>query len=354
MSIGTAPSRKVAGADKEFLELCDIIDKILLGKSFAPISYYVKCTLLLLITFGIEFYVHWSADYKWQYTALLGWCYALIGLNIQHDANHGAISKNPLINRMLGLSQNFIGGSAIDWIHQHVVQHHINTNDVHHDPDIQGNIILRLNPIKDILRHHSMQHIYIFILITLFGFTTVMSAINSLIYGIRYTPMSKLVAYYRYTEMISPIFFMTRWVILPLVKNGVSALLATAPLYMVAGFYLAFFFILSHNFEGVHMFDKSKKIEGSSFLRNQVTSSSNVGGSWLCYINGGLNYQIEHHLFPRIQHTYYPIIAPAVRAFCESRDIKYVHFPTIYENFISCNKHLKKMSVDRTPPIPGH
>jgi fatty acid desaturase len=46
--------------------------------------------------------------------------------------------------------------------------------------------------------------------------------------------------------------------------------------------------------------------EDKSFLRRQVLTASNVGGSWLCFINSGLNYQIEHHLFPRIQHTHYP------------------------------------------------
>jgi len=46
----------------------------------------------------------------------------LSGLNVQHDANHGAISKNPNVNRFFGSFQNWIGGSAISWIHQHVVQ----------------------------------------------------------------------------------------------------------------------------------------------------------------------------------------------------------------------------------------
>ena len=72
-----------------------------------------------------------------------GWSLLTIlpGLNIQHDANHGAISKNPWVNRLLGLTENWIGGSQINWIHQHVVQHHIHTNDVHLDPDMQVQFI---------------------------------------------------------------------------------------------------------------------------------------------------------------------------------------------------------------------
>ena len=89
---------------------------------------------------------------------------------------------------------------------------------------------------------------------------------------------------------------------------------------MVGGFYLAFFFIISHNFEGSKFFDRSKDgskgskgHEGLGFLYRQAASSSNVGGSLLCFINGGLNYQIEHHLFPRMSHCHYPLIAPMVR-----------------------------------------
>merc|ERR1712118_53169 len=77
-----------------------------------------------------------------------------------------------------------------------------------------------------------------------------------------------------------------------------------------------------------------------SFLYKQASSSSNVGGEFLCFLNGGLNFQIEHHLFPRIQHTHYPMIAPVVREFCLSKGIPYVHFPTISENVQSCLEHL--------------
>ena len=65
------------------------------------------------------------------------------GLNVQHDANHGAVSRNPRVNRLLGLTQSWIGGSSVSWIHQHVVQHHVHTNDLHLDPDITGSDILR-------------------------------------------------------------------------------------------------------------------------------------------------------------------------------------------------------------------
>ncbi len=61
---------------------------------------------------------------------------------------------------------------------------------------------------------------------------------------------------------------------------------------MVAGWYLSFFFTLSHNFEGVTQIDTTKTKTSSPLLRNQVVTSSNLCGPWLCFINGGLNYQV--------------------------------------------------------------
>ncbi len=355
-AVGTAKPNKPADRDEEYLELCRIVEKVLpRNASFATTGYFIKIFAILALTFSLEGYIHYTHSYFWYFSAIMGFLYALIGLNIQHDANHGSLSRNPFVNRIFGYTQNYIGGSAIDWIHQHVVQHHVETNDVHHDPDIAGGTVLRINPLKKVLTHYRLQHIYVFIVIGMFGFSTVVTSCRALINGIRFTPFSKMVTNYRYAELSSYLFFAFRWVYLPLFRGveegGVlswSSLVSTAPLYMVAGYYLAFFFIISHNFRGVSFFDSSSKNalgERGSFLRNQVMSSSNVAGAFLGFCNGGLNYQIEHHLFPRICNTHYPTIAPLVRSYCLSKGITYKHFPTVLENFISCSNHLFDMST---------
>ena len=120
---GETKARKAAGADADYLELCAIVDKVLpRAKSFAPLHYYLKVFLILASAVSLEVYIHSMRSYHWYLCGVLGWLMALIGLNIQHDANHGAVSRQPLVNRVLGASQNWIGGSALDWIHQHVVQ----------------------------------------------------------------------------------------------------------------------------------------------------------------------------------------------------------------------------------------
>ena len=151
------------------MELCERVNKVLPRlKSFAPWHYYIKCSYLICAYLFMEMYCHYNSFYNLPIGIVMGFHMALIGeityefkvfsklqnsffsgLNIQHDANHGAISKNHVVNRLLGLTENWIGGSQINWIHQHVVQHHLHTNDVHLDPDMHSTTYVRYLGLKN-------------------------------------------------------------------------------------------------------------------------------------------------------------------------------------------------------------
>jgi len=340
--------------NRDFMELCDRVAKVLPRlKSFAPWHYYLKVTFLLSFVIGLESYIHYNALYRWELSAIMGLFYAWIGLNIQHDANHGAVSRYSGVNRVLGMSQNWIGGSALSWVHQHVVQHHLHTNDVNLDPDMAGSSYIRLNPLKPLMGYHIVQHIYFFGLLAVYGFSVVIQSFLQVIYGAHHTAMSPLLVPHRIFESLMSVFFICRWVFLPLYQvPQLSTLWSTLPMYMVAGYYLAFFFSISHNFKDVYMIEDTTRAsnhKNGTFLYKQVVSSSNVGGPILCFFNGGLNYQIEHHLFPRISHCHYPVIAPIVREYCKEKNIPYVHFQTIAENIRSCTLHLLDLGSHQTP-----
>ena len=143
------------------------------------------------------------------------------------------------------------------------------------------------------------------------------------------------------------VLFLIRFFLLPylLFNDTIKILLLKWCITITtAGFYLAFFFAISHNFDEVEMFEK---VDNSKFSKQQIESSCNVGGKILCYFNGGLNYQIEHHLFPRIAHSYYPYIAPIVKEWCEVRGIRYVHYPSIKDNVVAMMIRLKKLGIDK-------
>jgi acyl-lipid (7-3)-desaturase (Delta-4 desaturase) len=351
--VGKTSNFKDKSADQDYLELCERVDKVLpRHKTFAPFYYYLKLVGLMISAVGLEYYQHSTNTYRWYLSVLQGLLFAWVGMNIQHDANHGAISRNAWVNRILGMSQNWIGGSALDWIHQHVVQHHIYPNDVENDPDIVGNDILRLNPAKPLTAIQGMQHLYVFVLFAFFGLSYVISTFQHLWQGFHYTKMSALVKGNRTFDECTVLFFFFRWFGIPLYQEfSLNRLLTILPVFVAGGYYLAFFFIISHNFEGATLNHQQYTLhEDKSFLRRQVLTAANVGGPVLAFINGGLNYQIEHHLFPRIQHSHYPLIAPVVKKFCEEKGVTYRHFPTVGENVMSCVRHLYLMGHQKTPP----
>ncbi len=81
-----------------------------------------QVVVILSVTVGLELYMHLTRTYHWSLACGLGFAMAMVGINIQHDANHGSVSKSAWVNRLLGLTQNWIGGSSLDWIHQHNVR----------------------------------------------------------------------------------------------------------------------------------------------------------------------------------------------------------------------------------------
>jgi fatty acid desaturase (delta-4 desaturase) len=152
----------------DFMELCDLIAKVVPRlKSWAPWQYYAKIAFIWCVAVGLELYQHCNAFYWWPLSVLTGLFVVWMNMNIMHDANHGAISGNPYINQILGLSLNYTGGSSANWIHQHCVQHHIHTNDVTRDPDMKGNGLVRLNPLAPLMKHQGRNsQMLLFFLLT--------------------------------------------------------------------------------------------------------------------------------------------------------------------------------------------
>ena len=106
---------------------------------------------------------------------------------------------------------------------------------------------------------------------------------------------------------------------------------------MITGGYLALFFILSHNYQDVK---NSNKNTETSFLNNQLLTSSNFKSNILTHLNGGLNYQIEHHLFPRYHHTKYKELSIIVKKYALKKKYIYTEFNSFYDNLKSTILHL--------------
>jgi fatty acid desaturase len=136
------------------------------------------------------------------------------------------------------------------------------------------------------------------------------------------------------------IIYFSRLFILPLIFNyNINTIIGIILLLCTQGFILGSIFIISHNFDGV-----KKEVKIDCWYKYQVENSSSYGGSFGCFLTGGLNYQIEHHLFPRISYIYYPEIHPIVRELCKKHNVNYTYFPTFYDNIKSTLNHLYKLT----------
>lgn len=328
---------------KKFNELKAEVKKAV-GYPYATGEWYFKACFILATSMYME-YSNIAYGFTIMKSIFQGYIMALIGLCVQHDANHGAISPNGWVNILWGCTQDLIGGSALLWKHHHVLLHHAYTNKIDTDPDFSIEII-RLHRYMKLMPFHKWQYIYIWFLLPLLPFSWHFKEIYDLVYmnhcNVNISKMAK-------TEVIFAIFmrifFILRFYIIPFYYYpSLNTVLCMITILLTGGSYLGINFIISHVFEGVSYHAvKDDNDEKNDWCKLQIESSSSTGGRLLGYFHGGLNYQIEHHLFPRICHVHYHKIQPIIMEWCKQNDVKYAYFPSIFDNIISCCKYMKKM-----------
>ena len=313
---------------------------------YATNELWMKAIAIMITEIYIEYH-----NYLYGYTicksVLLGVLMAMIGLCIQHDANHGAVSRKEIINRAWGYTQDWIGGSSLLWKHHHVLLHHAYTNVIEHDPDITTDI-LRLHKDIKYKTHHYWQKIYIWFLFLLLPFNWHFAELGDLL---KMNHMSHRISSLAKNEQIIALFlrfaFYIRFYTIPLyLYPSLYTLFYIGVSLAIGGIYLGLNFIISHNFIGV----KNNRVTTTlttpdDWAISQIESSSTVGGRILGFFHGGLNYQIEHHLFPRISHVHYHKIKPIIQDWCKKNNVKYTYYPTLRDNIYSCYKYLELQGI---------
>ena len=296
---------------------------------------YVKTTTLIVSTLVA---ILLSAGF--------GLCMAFIGFNVMHDANHGSFSSRKWVNEVFGLTLNFIGGNAFLWKLKHNIVHHTYTNIDGVDDDINNMPFMREAPTQPWKPMHRYQGYYMFML---YGFTSLFMWISDFI---KY--FSKKV----YTTELKPmdvkehvIFWFTKaayvvlYVVIPILVLGWKPwLIGFAVMHFVLGLTIAIVFQLAHVVEHAEFSVaglEPVKIENEWAIHQIKTTANFAAGSKLVtWCLGGLNFQSEHHLFPRVSHIHYPAISKIVKDTCEQFKLRYNYFPTMGEAVYS---HFKIM-----------
>lgn len=256
-----------------------------------------------------------------------------IGLSVMHDANHGAYSRHPVINTVIGYSINLIGANAFTWKMQHNVLHHSFTNVHEEDEDISPRGILRLTPHTRWRWVHRYQFIYAWFLYGLM--TIVWLFVNDYVRMVRYdrNGLAKKHKVDMRREwvicILSKLVYVGYIIVIPIVFTSLiwwEVLLGVLLMHYIAGFILAIIFQPAHVIEGTEfpLPDHSNTLE-NSWVIHQLKTTTNFGNRsrWFSWYVGGLNFQIEHHLFPNICHVHYRKISRIVRETTEEFGLPY-------------------------------
>lgn len=318
------------------------------GKEFGTPGYLFRAMCYVTVFFYLQYC--WMQHTSYPLAIVYGISMALIGLNVQHDANHGAASRKVWVNDLLGLGADFIGGSKWLWMEKHWT-HHAYTNHKEQDPDgFAAEPLLLFNdyPANSPKRafYHSYQAFYaIFVLAgywlsSVFDFPQVWTLrdAGATKVGINFQDNEWIASRTKYAVSLRILYHVCN-VIIPLYNNFSWATVGQINVMGISGsLALGLLFTLSHNFENADRDPTAqarKTGEPVCWFQAQVETSSTYGGLISGWLTGGLNFQVEHHLFPRMSSAWYPYIAPKVREVCAKHGVKYAYYPWVWQNMWS-------------------
>lgn len=281
---------------------------------------------------------------------LLGMSFAAIGFNIMHEGGHGSFSKYTWLNKITAYSLNMLGGTIHFWKQKHNIDHHTYTNieGMDHDIDIK---FMRMHEEQPKRTYHKFQHVYWILL-----------------YGISYMAW---ILYQDFEKYFSNkmgrngqvknlerkehlIFWLTKisyvfiYLVLPIIMVGwLETLIGFVIAGIICGFSISIVFQLAHVVEGTEFPEpdtNTKKIQ-SEWAIHQINTTANFAtkSRIISWFLGGLNFQVEHHLFPGISHIHYPQINRLVKETCKEFNIGYLEHRTMGRAFLSHFLHIKRL-----------
>jgi linoleoyl-CoA desaturase len=287
----------------------------------------------------------------------LGVSAAAIGFNVQHDGGHHAYSNLPWVNTLMAMGLELLGGSSYLWRWKHGVLHHTYVNISGHDTDIDLGLLARLTPVQRRLAFHRWQHLYLWPLYALMVVKWHLVAdFRRLISGRmggyafprpRGWDLAILVA--------SKVVFFAVGFGIPLWFHSVGAVLGCyAVVAGVAGLLLSVVFQAAHCVEDAAfpVPDASTGRMEHAWAIHQVETTADFarGSRVAAWFLGGLNFQIEHHLFPRISHVHYAALSTLVEQTCREFGVRYTAFTSFRAALASHFRWLRRMGA---PDLDG-
>ncbi len=304
-------------------------------------------SLVFLYVLLVFFTPHWLLSVP--LALLFGINLALIGFNVMHDAGHDTFSSNKKLNNVLSYSLNLLGGNIYFWKQKHNIAHHTYTNIEGEDFDIDVKF-MRLHEDQELKPHHKYQKYYF---IFLYGISYIAWVFYQDFEKYFRLSLSKSAQNMRLPLKEKVVFWVSKFInalvfiVIPILSVGwVSAIVGLVLAGIACGLCLAVVFQLAHvvsetEFTPAH----AEKIE-NEWMVHQLRTTANFAtdSKVLTWLLGGLNFQVEHHLFPRISHIHYPAINRIVQQTCKEFNVRYLEFDSFGKAFGSHLSVIQAMS----------
>lgn len=316
---------------------------------------YSKTIILLMIASGIYASVLFFSPPLWlslPLFAILGLNLAGIGFNVMHDGAHGSYSTAEWLNEMMAYSLNAMGGSSFLWKIKHNFNHHSFTNIEGMDDDIDIRPFMRTNENQKRYWFHRFQHIYWVVFYSLTYLFWVFFADFKKYFSQKVSDMKfrKMTVKEHIVFWSSKVTYFTVFIAIPAMVIGVwPTILGFVVMSAVCGLTLGIVFQMAHIVEQTNfpVTDENTRKIDKEWAVHQINTTANFAtkSKIISWFTGGLNFQVEHHLFPKISHVHYPAISEFVKETCDQFKVAYNEYPTFFSALRSHVLYLKAIGV---------
>ncbi len=356
MNISTTPltSTDTSNSPSFYEELKREVHKFLADQKLkpqGPWQMYMKTVSIISLWFATYiFLLLWGSQSVFVIVtavSLLSFFTLCVEMGVMHDASHRSWSKSNRLNRFMGVTLFLAGCSSIMWYQKHVIAHHGHTNVPGEDHDIESGGLFRFHSGDDWHFWHKFQHFYATALYSLLVLKWIYiddfrDAIRNRYQfsGSRYLKMWMEIVLSRLSHLL--LFIIIPYLFIDHIGLVIGIYLVH---WMAVGIILAFVFQLAH-ISKVQEYPETFSPSCADWARHQLETTADfaVKNKFLTWFAGGLNFQVEHHIFPRISHIHYPKIQPIVKQLCEKHNIPYFEYPTFFRALAAHFAQLKALS----------
>jgi linoleoyl-CoA desaturase len=267
-----------------------------------------------------------------------------------HDGAHGSFSKYKWLNNLAAISLNMLGGSHFMWNMKHNVIHHAYTNIDGLDDDIDIKPWMRMSTTQPKLKMHRYQHIYFWFLYSLLYILWIFVLDYQKYFKRRIgaMPLKKMDASDHVIFWGFKVLHLAMFLVIPIYMVGFKSWLVGFLVFAVlSGLVISIVFQLAHTVEHTHfpMPDEATGKLEDEWAVHQLKTTANFAprNKVINWFVGGLNFQVEHHLFPKISHIHYPAINKIIKQACADFNVPYIEYRRMRHAVASHVSFLKQM-----------